>query len=114
MRNEEFGSRQLAYCSRPSNICDLSDEILYLIVEHVAPGGGTNIGLMRDTWTNSLRVQCLLNYVTQPMAHIDFFKQDFNKIAIQGTPQMAVDKEAICLSRVYSYYPKYNFPLLYV
>ena len=28
----------------------------------------------------------------------------FNKIAIQGTPQMAVDKEAlICLSRVYSY-----------
>ena len=26
----------------------------------------------------------------------------FNKIAIQGTPQMAVDKEAICLSRVYS------------
>ena len=35
----------------------------------------------------------------------------FNKIAIQGTPQMAVDKEAICLSRVYSYYPKCNFPL---
>ena len=31
----------------------------------------------------------------------------FNKIAIQGTPQMAVDKEAlICLSRVYSYYFK--------
>ena len=27
----------------------------------------------------------------------------FNKIAIQGTPQMAVDKEAISLSRVYSY-----------
>ena len=27
----------------------------------------------------------------------------FNKIAIQGTPQMAVDKEAIRLSRVYSY-----------
>ena len=24
---------------------------------------------------------------------------------------MAVDKEAICLSRVYSYYPKCNFPL---
>ena len=30
----------------------------------------------------------------------------FNKIAIQGTPQMAVDKEAISLSRVYSYYAK--------
>ena len=27
----------------------------------------------------------------------------FNKIAIQRTPQMAVDKEAISLSRVYSY-----------
>ena len=38
----------------------------------------------------------------------------FNKSAIQGTPQMAVDKEAICLSRVYSYYPKCNFPLFYV
>ena len=39
----------------------------------------------------------------------------FNKIAIQGTPQMAVDKEAlICLSRVYSYYFKCNFPLFYV
>ena len=25
----------------------------------------------------------------------------FNKIAIQGRPQMAVEKEAICLSRVY-------------
>ncbi len=38
----------------------------------------------------------------------------FNKITIQGTPQMAVDKEAICLSRVYSYYPKCNFSLFYV
>ena len=35
-------------------------------------------------------------------------------LPIQGTPQMAVDKEAICLSRVYSYYPKCNFPLFYV
>ena len=35
----------------------------------------------------------------------------FNKIAIQGTPQMAVDKDAkICLSRVYSCYFKCNFP----
>ena len=31
------------------------------------------------------------------------FLTRFNKIAIQGTPQMAVDKEAISLSRVYSY-----------
>ena len=34
----------------------------------------------------------------------------FNKIAIQGTHQMAVDKEAICLSRVYSYYFMCNPP----
>ena len=38
----------------------------------------------------------------------------FNKIAIQGAPQMAVDKESISLSRVYSYYSKYNLPFLYV
>ena len=37
-----------------------------------------------------------------------------NKIAIQGTPQMVVNKEAICLSRVYSYYYKCNLPLFYV
>ena len=37
-----------------------------------------------------------------------------NNIAIQGTPQMAVDKEAICVPRVYSYYFKCNFPLFYV
>ena len=48
--------------------------------------------------------------------HISHLKDltRFNKIAIQGTPQMAVDNEAICLSRVYSYYPKCNFPLFYV
>ena len=34
----------------------------------------------------------------------------FNKIATQGAPQMAVDKEANSLSRVYSYYSKFNLP----
>ena len=34
----------------------------------------------------------------------------FNKIAIQGTLQMAVDKEAISLSRVYSYDAKCTCP----
>ena len=38
----------------------------------------------------------------------------FNKIAIQGAPQMAVDKEANSLSRVYSYYSKFNLCLFYV
>ena len=38
----------------------------------------------------------------------------FNKIAIQRAPQMAVDKEATSLSRVYSYYSKCNLPFFYV
>ena len=35
----------------------------------------------------------------------------FNKITIQGTPQMAADKEAISLSRVYSCYSNCNLLL---
>ena len=38
----------------------------------------------------------------------------FDKIATQGAPQMAVDKEANSLSRVYSYYSKFNLRLFYV
>ena len=38
----------------------------------------------------------------------------FNKIATQGAPQMAVDKEANSLSRVYSYYAMFNLRLFYV
>ena len=38
----------------------------------------------------------------------------FNKIATQGAPQMAVDKEANSLSRVHSYYSKFNLRLFYV
>ena len=38
--------------------------------------------------------------------HVDLTR--FNKIATQGAPQMAVDKEANSLSRVYSYYSKFN------
>ena len=38
----------------------------------------------------------------------------FNKIATQGAPQMAVDKEANSLSRVYSYYSTFNLRLFYV
>ena len=44
--------------------------------------------------------------------HIDLTR--FNKIATQGAPQMAVDKEANSLSRVYSYYSKFNLCLFYV
>ena len=35
------------------------------------------------------------------------------KIATQGAPHMAVDKEANSLSRVYSYYSKFNLRLFY-
>ena len=38
----------------------------------------------------------------------------YNKIATQAAPQMAVDKEANSLSRVYSYYSKFNLRLFYV
>ena len=57
---------------------------------------------------------CIAEMMTR--AHVKIWVLTrFNKIAIQGTPQMAVDKEAIiCLSRVYSYYFKCNLPLFYV
>ena len=38
----------------------------------------------------------------------------FNMFASQGTPQMAVDNDAISLSRVDSYKSKCNLPLFYV
>ena len=46
------------------------------------------------------------------MVRVDLTR--FNKIATQGAPQMAVDKEANSLSRVYSYYSKFNLCLFYV
>ena len=45
---------------------------------------------------------------------VDTLLTRFNKIATQGAPQMAVDKEANSLSRVYSYYSKFNLRLFYV
>ena len=53
-----------------------------------------------------------INYQQSVYMLVDLTR--FNKIAIQGAPQMAVDKEAISLSRVYSYYSKCNLPLFYV
>ena len=46
--------------------------------------------------------------------HLSSHMTRFNKIATQGAPQMAVDKEANSLSRVYSYYSKFNLCLFYV
>ena len=45
---------------------------------------------------------------------LEDFLTRFNKIATQGASQMAVDKEANSLSRVYSYYSKFNLRLFYV
>ena len=41
--------------------------------------------------------------IVNKRADYDRFNKRFNTIPIQGTPQMAVNKEYICLSRVYSY-----------
>ena len=48
---------------------------------------------------------CTLDFVVSLMVpeKVSGFNKTFNKIAIQGATQMAVDKEAISLSRVYSY-----------
>ena len=53
-------------------------------------------------------------YNSKSPTDINMFLTRFNKIAIQGAPQMAVDKEANSLSRVYSYYSKFNLCLFYV
>ena len=54
-----------------------------------------------------LRLRVFNNFVI----NVDLTR--FNKIATQGAPQMAVDKEANSLSRVYSYYSKFNLRLFY-
>ena len=59
-------------------------------------------------------MQNIANYVWISWWSLLFNKIRFNKIATQGAPQMAVDKEANSLSRVYSYYSKFNLCLFYV
>ena len=56
---------------------------------------------------------CLRNILCL-FEEIDLDLTRFNKITTQGAPQMAVDKEANSLSRVYSYYSKFNLRLFYV
>ena len=53
-------------------------------------------------------------YYRSRLLHSQGFLTRFNKIATQGAPQMAVDKEANSLSRVYSYYSKFNLCLFYM
>ena len=82
---------------------DMADDADHLTFR-VVPGGsqkGKDILIVSDKW---------VYMYTYTAIHTCFN----NKIAIQGEPQMAVDKEAIRLSRVYSYYSKCNMPLFYV
>ena len=69
------------------------------------------------TWRslNRLRVQkgrCRAMMKMRKLSHTDLTR--FNHIATQGAPQMAVDKEANSLSRVYSYYSKFILCLFYM
>ena len=56
----------------------------------------------------------LTQHVLEPTRAARVLYTIFNKIATQGAPQMAVDKEANSLSRVYSYDSKFNLCLFYV
>ena len=72
--------------------------------------------MLRDSWkhlgTLTLKIENLTNGLKLMWQLLDLTR--FNKIATQGAPQMAVDKEANSLSRVYSYYSKFNLRLFYV
>ncbi len=61
---------------------------------------------------NKLASSCIKFKFCRTKPQLDLTR--FNKIATQGAPQMAVDKEANSLSRVYSYYSKFNLCLFYV
>ena len=73
-------------------------------------------GVMADRRiSNRLKGKVMSTCVTPTCVYgTDTFLTRFNKIATQGAPQMAVDKEANSLSRVYSYYSKFNLCLFYV
>ena len=90
--------------------CTKKDKVLSQVVNFVRSGWPTS--------GPECKMDALKPYINAPMeicevnGVLDLTR--FNKIAIQGAPQMAVDKEAISLSRVYSYYSKCNLPLFYV
>ena len=71
---------------------------------------------VRDVWCRNESVRAEIFQILHTHTHaaklVDLTR--FNKIATQGAPQMAVDKEANSISRVYSYYSKFNLCLFYV
>ena len=72
--------------------------------------------IIRHAVFHDIHMSLTLSVVTEKVV-LSPFRSDltiFNKIAIQRTPQIAVEKEAISLSRVYSYYSKYIIPLFHV
>ena len=73
-----------------------------------------NVSRSRDCRLIRLSVgMCVGGFYSQLRASFTYLTR-FNKIATQGAPQMAVDKEANSLSRVYSYYSKFTLRLFYV
>ena len=77
---------------------------------------GSYLGIGKDDTNVLTMVRFLLTEEAQKLIigkhEVDLTR--FNKIDTQGAPQMAVDKEANSLSRVYSYYSKFNLRLFYV
>ena len=92
---------------------------------HLLPQGEPCHGVSGET---RVRMKCCLNVVSHSLWAQNvtcdkvtasrvfcslLLASRFNKIATQGAPQMAVDKEANSLSRVYSYYSKFNYRCLF-
>ena len=87
--------------SGPShNRCRLVVAPCTIYAQPMSAGRGT----MHDNFL-SMRRLCITTLLSQ---HSDLTR--FNKLAIQGTHQMAVDMEVISLSRVHSHYSTCNLP----
>ena len=70
--------------------------------------------MMLPHWKTSFLFEAVAVKRNANIFKVFIYLTRFNKIATQGAPQMAVDKEANSLSRVYSYYSKFNLRLFYV
>ena len=88
--------------------CDATFWLAMHVCNHLFQKGKT----LMDFYKMANRVEDSLRLTRITSAQQDLTR--FNKIDTQGAPQMAVDKEANSLSRVYSYYSKFNLRLFYV
>ena len=120
--NDHFTSHDLYYNGpygfREKHSTQLAALELIDRITHELDMGNTPINIYIDlskafdTLDHTILISKLQHYgITGAALQLDL---DFNKIATQGAPQMAVDKEANSLSRVYSYYSKFNLCLFYM